>query len=396
MSGSNDRMTGFNTRSIHAGQEPDPKTGAVITPIYMTSTYRQEAPGVHKGYDYGRSHNETRYAYERAVTVLENGNHGFAFSSGLAAISAVLETLPSGSHIIASDDLYGGTYRLFERVKKPSSNLSFSFVDFTNPAAVEQAITPQTKLIWIETPTNPLLKIADIAALAQLGKKHGLLVAADNTFASPYLQQPLDLGVDLVVHSATKYLGGHSDVIGGVVVVREKALAEKIGFIQNAVGAVPSPFDCFLLHRGLKTLGIRMQRQCENAAALAGWLETHPAVERVIYPGLASHPQHAVARKQMKNFGGMITFVLKGGLEPARALLKEVRVFTLAESLGAIESLIEHPAIMTHASIPAEIRTKIGISDGLVRLSTGIEDLADLKADLEAGLNAAKFALRAA
>lgn len=396
MSKSNDRMSGFNTRGIHAGQEPDPRTGAVITPIYMTSTYRQEAPGVHKGYDYGRSHNETRYAYERAIAALENGKHGFAFSSGLAAISAVLDTLPAGSHVIASDDLYGGTYRLFERVKKPASNLSFSFVDFTDVAVVEKAITPQTKLIWIETPTNPLLKLADIEALARLGKKHKLLVAADNTFASPYLQQPLDLGADLVVHSATKYLGGHSDVIGGVVITRDDELAKQIGFIQNAVGAVPSPFDCFLLHRGLKTLGIRMERQCHNALELAKWLESHPAIESVIYPGLKSHKQHDLAKKQMKAFGGMITLVVKGGLEPAKALLGEVRIFTLAESLGAVESLIEHPAIMTHASIPAEIRARIGISDGLIRLSTGIEDMADLKADLEAGLLAAQGQLKAA
>ncbi len=396
MSNTNDRMSGFNTRSIHAGQEPDPKTGAVITPIYMTSTYRQEAPGVHKGYDYGRSHNETRYAYERAIAALENGNHGYAFSSGLAAISAVLDTLPSGSHVIASDDLYGGTYRLFERVKRPASNLSFSFVDFTDIAAVEKAITPQTKLLWIETPTNPLLKLADIEALAKLGKQHKLLVAADNTFASPYLQQPLDLGADLVVHSATKYLGGHSDVIGGAVVTRDKELGDKIGFIQNAVGAVPSPFDCFLIHRGLKTLGIRMERQCQSALELATWLESHPAIERVIYPGLKSHKQHELAKKQMKAFGGMITAVVKGGLEPAKALLGEVRIFTLAESLGAVESLIEHPAIMTHASIPADIRAKIGISDGLIRLSTGIEDLVDLKADLEAGLNAAQYRIKAA
>ncbi|PZP54051.1 MAG: cystathionine beta-lyase, partial [Micavibrio aeruginosavorus] len=337
---------GFTTNAIHAGQYPDPSTGAVITPIYATSTFKQEAPGVHQGLDYGRSHNPTRFAYERAIAALEGGTAGFAFSSGLAAIGAVLEILEAGAHIIASDDLYGGTFRLFERVRKKSAGLSVSYLDLTQLDAIEAAITAQTKLIWIETPTNPLLKLADISAISKIAKKHGLLVAVDNTFASPYLQTPLMLGADIVVHSATKYINGHSDVIGGVAVTNSDELAEKIGFIQNAVGSIAGPFDSFLAHRGLKTLGLRMQRHSENALTLAKWLEQHDQVEKVFYPGLPSHSQHDLAKTQMKNgFGGMISVVLKGGLNKATSFLKATQVFTLAESLGGIESLIEHPAI---------------------------------------------------
>lgn len=377
----------FNTKAIHAGQVPDPTTGAVITPIYATSTFVQEAPGVHKGFDYGRSHNPTRFAFERAVAELENGKDGFAFSSGMAAASAILDLLGSGSHIVAMNDLYGGIYRVFERVRKNTSGLEITYADLTDIAQLERSITAQTRMIWVETPTNPLLKLVDLEAVAAIGRKHGLITVADNTFASPYLQNPLDLGIDIVFHSATKYLGGHSDVIGGVVVTAHEALSEKIGFIQNAVGAIAGPFDSFLMHRGVKTLGLRMQRHSENALALAQWLEQHPKVARVIYPGLESHPQHDLAKRQMRGFGGMISIVLKDGLEAATNMLKATKVFTLAESLGGIESLIEHPAIMTHASIPKEVREKSGISDGLVRLSVGIEDLDDLRNDLEKALS---------
>ena len=376
----------FNTKAIHAGQVPDPTTGAVITPIYATSTYVQEAPGVHKGFDYGRSHNPTRFALERSVAELENGKAGFAFSSGMAAASAILDILPSESHVVAMNDLYGGIYRLFERVRKPTSGLNVTYSDLTDIDNLERSITAQTKMIWVETPTNPLLKLVDLEKVAEIGKKHGLITVADNTFASPYLQNPLDFGIDIVFHSATKYLGGHSDVIGGIVVVANETLAEKIGFIQNAVGAIAGPFDSFLMHRGVKTLGLRMQRHSENALALAEWLEVHPKVGRVIYPGLESHPQHKLAKRQMRDFGGMISIVLKDGLDAATKMLKATKVFTLAESLGGIESLIEHPAIMTHASIPKDVREKSGISDGLVRLSVGIEDLDDLRADLEKAL----------
>lgn len=377
----------FNTKAIHAGQFPDPTTGAVITPIYATSTYIQEAPGVHKGLDYGRSHNPTRFAFERAVAALENGTDGFAFASGLAAASAILDLLPHGAHIVAMNDLYGGIYRLFERVRRPSTGLKVSYIDLTDPAQLEAAITPETKMIWVETPTNPLLKLVDLAEIARIGRAHGLITVADNTFASPAVQRPLDLGIDIVFHSATKYLGGHSDVIGGIAVTANAGYAEKIGFIQNAVGAIAGPFDSFLMHRGVKTLGLRMERHSQNALALAQWLEAHPKIERVIYPGLASHPQHELAKRQMDNFGGMISVIVKGGLEPAVALLKKTKIFTLAESLGGIESLIEHPAIMTHASIPKEVREQNGISDGLVRLSVGIEDLEDLRADLAQALS---------
>lgn len=381
-------VRGFNTRAIHEGQHYDPTTGAVITPIYATSTYAQEAPGVHKGFDYGRSHNPTRFAFERAVAALEAGKSGFAFSSGLAAAASVLEVLEAGAHIIAVDDLYGGTYRLFENVRKKSANLNISYVDLTNVANLAAEIRPQTRMIWVETPTNPLLKLIDLAAIAEKAKEHGIITVADNTFASPWIQRPLELGIDIVIHSATKYLNGHSDVIGGVVVTSDPELAKKIGFIQNAVGSIAGAFDSFLMHRGIKTLGLRMQRQCESAAKLANWLEQRKDVERVIYPGLKSHPQHSLAARQMTNgYGGMISIVLKGGLNAAQSMLKGCQIFTLAESLGAIESLIEHPAIMTHASIPAAIRAKAGISDGLVRLSVGIEDVQDLQDDLEQALS---------
>lgn len=378
---------GFDTNAIHAGQEPDPTTGAVITPIYATSTYVQASPGVHKGLDYGRSHNPTRFAFERAVAALEEGSAGFAFSSGLAAIGAVLELLDNGSHIIAMDDLYGGSFRLFERVRKRSAGLQVSYVDLSNIDVLEKAITKDTKLIWVETPTNPLLKLADIEAIAKIAKKHGIILAVDNTFASPYLQKPLTLGADIVVHSATKYINGHSDVIGGVAVTNRDDLAEGIGFIQNAVGSIAGPFDSFLMHRGLKTLGLRMERHSRSALEIATWLEKQAGVEKVYYPGLSSHPQHELAKRQMPaGYGGMISVVLKGGLDRATKFLEAVRVFTLAESLGGIESLIEHPAIMTHATIPAATRKALGIEDGLIRLSVGIEDLDDLKADLEHAL----------
>ena len=376
----------FATRVIHAGQEHDPTTGAVMQPIYQTSTYAQESPGVHKGFVYARGANPTRFAYERCIADLENGTRGFAFASGMAAISTMLELLPASAHIIAMDDVYGGTYRLFERVRKGSANLSFSYVDLTAPENLESAITPETKLVWIETPTNPLLKIVDIEAVAAIAHKRNLLVGCDNTFASPYCQRPLDFGADVVMHSATKYLGGHSDVIGGVLVVKDDALAERLAFLQNSVGAIQGPFDSFLALRGLKTLSLRMERASENATALAQWLAAHPAIARVNYPGLVSHPGHAVAARQMSAFGGMVTLFLKGGLDAARTMLERVELFTLAESLGGVESLIEHPGIMTHASIPPERRAELGVDDALVRMSVGIEDLEDLRRDLDQAL----------
>ena len=376
----------FATRAIHAGQPADPQTGAVITPIYMTSTYAQDSPGKHKGLDYGRSHNPTRWAYERCVADLEGGTHGFAFSSGMAATSTVLELLDSGSHVVALDDLYGGTRRVFERVRRRSAGLDFTYVPSFTREEVERAIKPQTKMIWVETPSNPLLKLVDLAMVAEVAKARGIIAVADNTFASPWIQRPLEHGFDIVVHSATKYLNGHSDVISGVAVTKRADLAEKLGFLQNAVGSVPSPFDAFLATRGLKTLALRMQRHCENALAVAHWLEKHPKVEKVIYPGLASHPQHALAKRQMAAGGGMVTMFVKGGETAALRMLERCQVFTLAESLGGVESLIEHPAIMTHASIPAEVRREVGIGDALVRLSVGVEDAGDLIADLEQAL----------
>jgi len=374
----------FATRAIHAGQAPDPSTGAIITPIYATSTYVQSSPGVHQGYDYARSHNPTRFAYERCVANLEDGRAGFAFASGLAAIGTVLELLDSGSHIIALDDLYGGTRRLFEQVRRRSAGLEFSHCSLQDPAELERLLRPNTRMIWVETPSNPLLKLVDLEQVAAFAKAHRLLAVADNTFASPYVQRPLAFGFDIALHSATKYLNGHSDAIGGIVIARDPALCERLSFLQNAIGSVPSPFDCFLIQRGIKTLAVRMRQHCENAQIIAEWLERHPHVERVIYPGLTSHPQHALARRQMHGFGGMISVVLKGGLEEARHFLERCRIFALAESLGGVESLIEHPAIMTHASLGAEVRRQLGIADNLVRLSVGIEAADDLIADLAA------------
>lgn len=380
---------GFETRAIHSGQEPDPTTGAIMTPIYTSSTYVQESPGVHKGYDYSRSVNPTRKALESCIADLEGSNYGFAFASGMSASATVLELLDSGDHVIAMDDLYGGTYRLFENVRKRSAGLEFTFCDLSDLNTLETSINKNTKMIWIETPTNPLLKIADLSAISQFAKKHNLIAVCDNTFCSPFVQNPLDFGFDIVVHSATKYLNGHSDLIGGVVVCsnEKEDLADEILYLQNAVGSIMNPFDSFLLLRSLKTLPVRMERHCSNAKEIANILESHKAIEKVIYPGLASHPQHEIAKKQMKGFGGMISVVLKGGLDSATRFLEKTKIFSLAESLGGVESLIEHPAIMTHASIPREVREEIGISDGLVRLSVGIESLEDLVDDIENALS---------
>ncbi|MEI7612248.1 MAG: PLP-dependent aspartate aminotransferase family protein [Betaproteobacteria bacterium] len=381
------KRQGFATRVIHAGQSPDPATGAVVTPIYANTTYVHSSPGVHLGLDYGRSHNPTRWAFERCIADLESGAQGFAFASGMAAIASVLELVDSGSHVIASDDLYGGTFRLMDKVRKASAGLSFSYVDLSDPLALAAAVTPETRLLLVETPTNPLLKLADLRLLAEFCQQHRIISVVDNTFATPWIQRPLELGFDVVVHSTTKYLNGHSDVIGGIAVVsaeeRNQALAERLAFLHNAIGAVAGPFESFLALRGVKTLDLRMQRHCDNAQELAQWLEAHPKVGRVRYPGLASHPQHELARRQMRGFGGMITFELKTDLAGTVRFLENCRLITLAESLGGVESLIEHPAIMTHASIPPEQRAKIGISDSLVRLSVGIEDVSDLRRDLE-------------
>jgi cystathionine gamma-lyase len=376
----------FATRAIHAGQPPDPQTGAVITPIYATSTYAQESPGRHKGLDYARTHNPTRWAYERCVADLEGGTHGFAFSSGMAATATVLELLDSGAHVLALDDLYGGTRRLFERVRRRSAALDFSYGTLQTREELEAALRPETRMIWIETPSNPLLKLVDLAMVAEVARAKGILAVADNTFASPWVQRPLEHGFDIVVHSATKYLNGHSDLVGGVAITRDAALAEKLAFLQNAVGSIPSPFDCFLVTRGLKTLALRMERHCDNALAIAGALERHPRIEKVFYPGLESHPQHALARRQMRAGGGMVSAVVKGGQAAALRFLERCRIFTLAESLGGVESLIEHPSIMTHASVPPEVRRDIGIGDALVRLSVGVEDVDDLMDDLEQAL----------
>jgi cystathionine gamma-lyase len=385
-----DPALGFGTRAIHAGQTPDPTTGAVMTPVYLTSTYAQSAPGVHKGFEYSRTHNLTRFALEANLASLEGGTHGLCFASGLAATSTILQMFDSGAHVIACDDLYGGTYRLFDKVYR-RHGFEFTYVDpVAGAAAVEAAIRPTTKLVWIETPTNPMLKLTDIAAVAEVCKRRGVLLAVDNTFMTPFLQRPLELGADIVCHSMTKYLNGHSDVVGGCVVVADDELHQRLAFLQNAVGAVPSPMDSFLVLRGTKTLHVRMQRHEENAGALATWLAGHPQVAKVIYPGLESHPQHALAKKQQRGFGGMISFVLRGGLDESRRFLSACQVFTLAESLGGVESLVEHPAIMTHASVPADRRAALGIVDGFIRLSVGIEDLADLRADLERAFAAAQ------
>jgi len=379
---------GFSTKAVHAGQSPDPTTGAVWTPIYTSSTYVQESPGVHKGYEYSRSHNPTRQAFERCIAALEEGKRGYAFASGMAATATVLECLDSGAHVIASDDLYGGTYRLFERVRARSAGLTFSFIDMSERKALEAAITPATRMIWIETPSNPLLKLVDLAMVAEVARARNILTVVDNTFATPWIQQPLTLGADLVLHSVTKYINGHSDVVAGIVVVGDNpALAEKLTFLQNAVGGIAGPFDSYMALRGVKTLALRMERHCASAARVAAWLDGHPAIEKVHYPGLASHPQHALAKRQMRGFGGMVSAVVKGGLEPTRRFLERCNLFALAESLGGVESLIEHPAIMTHASVPAEIRAALGVDDGLVRLSVGIEDIDDLIADLDQALS---------
>ena len=375
------------TLAIHAGQSPDPSTGAVMPPIYATSTYAQSSPGEHQGFEYSRTHNPTRFAYERCVAGLEGGTRGFAFASGMAATATLLELLDSGDHVIAMDDLYGGSYRLFERVRTRSAGLSFSYVDMTDPAAFEAAITEKTKLVWIETPTNPMLKIVDIRAIADIAHKRGLIVVVDNTFASPILQRPIEHGADIVMHSATKYLNGHSDMVGGMLVVGDNAeLAEQLAFLQNSCGAVQGPFDSFLALRGLKTLHLRMKAHCENAQALAEFLGGHAAVEQVIYPGLASHPQHELAKRQMDGFGGIISVRIKGGFEAAKRFCERTELFTLAESLGGVESLVNHPAVMTHASVPVERRATLGIADDLVRLSVGVEGVDDLRRDLTAAL----------
>jgi cystathionine gamma-lyase len=378
----------FATRAIHAGQAPDPSTGAIMPPIYATSTYVQESPGVHKGYEYSRTQNPTRMAYERCIADLESGSHGFAFASGMAATATILELLDTGSHVVAMDDLYGGTRRLFTGVRERSAGLRFSYVDLSDTAAAEAALTDDTAMIWIESPTNPLLKLVDIEAIVALAKKSGALVVVDNTFATPCLQRPLELGCDIIMHSATKFISGHSDMVGGVVVVADDDLAERLAYLQNSIGAIAGPFDSFLALRGVKTLDVRMARSCSNAQAIAAWLEEHDKVEHVIYPGLESHPAHELARRQMPGFGAIVTFFVKGELDDARGFLERCEVFSLAESLGGVESLVDHPAIMTHASVPAAERAKLGISDTLVRLSVGIEDLDDLIADLDRALGA--------
>jgi cystathionine gamma-lyase len=377
----------FATRCVHAGQEPDPTTGAVMMPIYTTSTYVQQSPGVHKGFDYARTKNPTRMAFERCIADLEGGSAAFAFASGIAAIATTLECLDQGSHIIAVDDLYGGSRRLFHRVRERSMGLEVTQLDLADADSVEAAILPNTRLIWIETPTNPLLKLVDLERIAAIAKRRGIWAATDNTFASPYIQRPLEYGFDIVVHSTTKYLNGHSDMVGGVAVVGgNAALRDQLRFLQNAVGAIQGPFDSFLALRGLKTLALRMERHCASALKIATWLERHPKVRRVLYPGLASHPQHALAVKQMRGFGGMIAAELNGTLDDARRFLERCRLFALAESLGGVESLIEHPALMTHGSVPADVRATLGISDTLVRLSVGIEDADDLIDDLKTAL----------
>jgi len=377
------KQKGFATRAIHAGQEPDPTTGAVMTPIYATSTYVQESPGKHKGFDYARSINPTRLAYEKCIADLEGGTRGFAFASGLAAMSTVLELLDTGSHVVVSDDLYGGTFRLFDKVRKQSAGLEFTYVDLTDASRFEKAIKDTTRMVWIETPSNPLLKIIDLEAIAKIAREHSILSVSDNTFATPWIQRPLDAGFDIVVHSATKYLNGHSDLVSGVAVVSDKDLGDRLWFLQNSVGAIAGAFDSFLVLRSLKTLALRMERHCANALELARWLEEQPQVAKVMYPGLKSHPQHDLARTQMRGFGGMVSILLKTDLEGTKRFLENTHLFALAESLGGVESLINHPALMTHASVPKEKRDELGVGDSLVRLSVGIEDLRDLIDDLQ-------------
>ncbi len=375
------------TRVIHAGQSPDPSTGAIMTPIYTTSTYVQKSPGDHQGYEYSRTHNPTRKAWEACVADLEGGKHGFAYASGMAAIDALMHLLEPGDHVLAMHDLYGGTWRLFEKVRRPASGLEFSFVDLADVDAARAAITERTKMIWVETPTNPMLQLVDIAAMAELARECGAWLVVDNTFATPMLQRPLELGADIVVHSVTKYLNGHSDMVGGAVAVEDDELAERIGFIQNSSGGVQGPFDSFLVMRGVKTLALRMKAHCENAGRIAEWLTKHPKVDKVIYPGLDNHPQKALAERQMDGFGGMVSFDIGGDLDRARRFLENTRLFALAESLGGVESLVNHPAIMTHGSVPKDRREQLGITDTLIRLSVGIEDVDDLIADLEAALD---------
>jgi cystathionine gamma-lyase len=377
----------FGTRAIHAGQSPDPTTGAVMMPIYATSTYAQQSPGVHKGYEYARTQNPTRMAFERCVADLEHGRRGFAFASGLAASATLLDALPVGSHVVALDDLYGGTYRLFEGVRRRSAALDVTFIDMGDRALLEAAIRPSTRMIWVESPSNPLLKVTDLAMVADVARKRNVLAVADNTFATPWVQRPLEFGFDVALHSVTKYLNGHSDMVGGVIVVGDnRELADQLEFLQNAVGGILGPFDSFLALRGLKTLHLRMARHCDNALAIALRLARHPAIARVHYPGLPAHPQHALAHRQMNGFGGMVSLVLAGGIDDARRFLERLRIFACAESLGGVESLAEHPAIMTHASLPAEMRAALGIDDSLVRLSVGVEDVEDLIEDIERAL----------
>ena len=379
----------FATRAIHAGQQPDPSTGAVMTPIYATSTYVQESPGKHKGYDYSRSINPTRLAYEKCIDDLESGTRGFAFASGLAAMATVLELVESASHIVASDDLYGGTFRLFDKVRRRSANLDFTYADLTDANDLERAIKPNTGMVWIETPSNPLLKLIDLEAIAKIAREHKIISVCDNTFATPWIQRPIENGFDIVVHSATKYLNGHSDLVGGVAVVGDnKELADQIAFLQNSVGAIAGAFDSFLVLRSLKTLALRMERHCSNALEIARWLEEQREVKSVRYPGLKSHPQHDLARQQMRGFGGIVTIILKGDLAGTRRFLENTHLFALAESLGGVESLVNHPALMTHASVPKEQREKLGVTDSLVRLSVGVEDFRDLIDDLKNALEA--------
>jgi cystathionine gamma-lyase len=386
MKNSRDKQ-GFATRCIHAGQSPDLATGAVMTPIFATSTFKQHSPGVHTGYEYARSQNPTRHAFERCIADLEGGSRGFAFASGLAASSTVLELLDAGSHIVAADDLYGGSWRLFERVRKRSMGLQTSYADPGAAGSLEKAIQPDTKMIWVETPSNPLLKITDLEQVAKVGKAHGILTVVDNTFASPYVQRPLDLGIDIVLHSVTKYVNGHSDMVGGVVIVRDRTdVAEKLEFMQNAIGSIMDPFSSFLALRGVKTLPLRMKQHCGNAMHLAAWLKPHPKIEKVIYPGLPNHPQHPLAARQMNGFGAMISIYLKTDMRGVRRALEACKLFTLAESLGGVESLIGHPVTMSHGSLPVELRARLGITDNLVRLSVGIEDVEDLIADLDQAL----------
>ncbi len=378
----------FDTQVIHAGQAPDPTTGAVMPPIYQTSTYVQSSPGEHSGFEYSRSQNPTRFAYERCVAELEAGKQGYAFASGMAATATILELLDAGDHVIAMDDLYGGTFRLFDKVRKRSANIDFSFEDLSDLDNLEKALKPNTKMIWVESPTNPMLKVVDLKKIAAFAKKHKLIAVADNTFATPYNQKPLEMGFDIVMHSATKYINGHSDMVGGIAVVGDNDdLREQMAFLQNSAGAVAGPFDSYLALRGVKTLALRMQRHNESGLRIANWLEAHPQIEKVYYPGLDSHPQHQLASEQMLGFGGMISVVVKGGLSKAKSFMENMKVFTLAESLGGVESLVNHPAIMTHASVPKDIRKKLGITDGLVRLSVGIEDPEDLMRDIDQALS---------